>query len=70
MREAGSKKKGGSKCNRKFDHKVGWRRREAGRREEGRGQAGERRTERKQMGNREAERNRRRHIALTKRMVL
>jgi hypothetical protein len=39
VREAGSEKKGGSKCNRHFDHKVGWRRREAGRREEGREEA-------------------------------
>ena len=35
----GAKKRGGSKCKRKFDHKVGWRRREAGRREEGREEA-------------------------------
>ena len=75
----GAKKRGGANATGSLITKlVGGEERQAGERraegrqerEEGRGQAGERRAARKQMGNRKAERNHRRHIALTKRMVL
>jgi hypothetical protein len=37
--QGGKKRGGGANASRKFDHKVGWRRGEAGRREEGREEA-------------------------------